>query len=47
MDIQFTARMEDELDEVEEGKIGWATVLGEFYRDFRQVSDDQVRELLA
>lgn len=34
VDDAFTARMEDELDEIEEGKIEWHKVLEEFYGDF-------------
>jgi len=33
-DIQYTARMEEELDEVEEGKIHWTEALREFYGKF-------------
>jgi DNA topoisomerase-1 len=33
-DIQYTARMEEELDEVEEGKMTWVEALGEFYKKF-------------
>jgi DNA topoisomerase-1 len=36
MDVQFTARMEDELDEVEEGKAKWVSVLEEFYTPFKK-----------
>lgn len=35
LDIEFTARMEDELDEIEEGKIVWTKVLEEFYGPFK------------
>src|SRR4051812_12128149 len=35
MDVQFTARMEEELDEVEEGKAEWQTVLADFYGPFK------------
>src|SRR2546428_2035553 len=35
MDVQFTARMEEELDEIEEGKIDWQSVMGEFYEPFK------------
>ena len=35
MDAQFTARMEENLDEVEEGKIQWRKLLGDFYGDFK------------
>ncbi|MBD3379917.1 MAG: type I DNA topoisomerase [Candidatus Omnitrophica bacterium] len=34
VDDAFTARMEDELDEIEEGKIEWHKALEEFYSDF-------------
>ena len=33
-DVQYTARMEEELDEIEEGKIGWTEALREFYGKF-------------
>ena len=33
-DIAYTARMEEELDEVEEGKLAWTAALDEFYRKF-------------
>jgi DNA topoisomerase-1 len=33
-DVSFTANMEEELDEIEEGKIEWTRVLGEFYDPF-------------
>ena len=34
VDLKFTARMEDRLDEIESGKIPWRDVLTEFYGDF-------------
>ena len=36
VDLKFTARMEDELDEIEEGKKQWKSVLREFYGGFEQ-----------
>jgi len=33
-DIQYTARMEEELDEIETGKIAWRVAIGEFYERF-------------
>jgi DNA topoisomerase-1 len=48
MDVQFTARMEEELDEVEEGKIEWQTVLGEFYGPFKKslaAAEAQMRDV--
>jgi DNA topoisomerase-1 len=35
-DIQYTARMEEELDEVEEGKMTWIEALDEFYKKFQK-----------
>src|SRR5439155_2957711 len=34
--VKFTARMEEELDEVEEGKTEWRAVLREFYEPFKE-----------
>jgi len=34
VDLKFTARMEDTLDSVEEGKRFWKDILAEFYDDF-------------
>jgi DNA topoisomerase-1 len=33
-DVGFTARLEDELDEIEEGKLLWRTAVGEFWDRF-------------
>jgi len=35
-DIQYTARLEEELDEIEEGKEGWKQALGDFYKKFEK-----------
>jgi len=34
VDTKFTAKMENQLDEIEEGKIQWVKVLDSFYKDF-------------
>lgn len=34
MDVQFTADMEEKLDEVEEGDVNWVELLGGFYKGF-------------
>lgn len=34
MDLEFTARMEERLDAVEQGEADWVEVLGEFYDQF-------------
>ncbi len=36
LDVQFTARMEEELDEVEEGHQPWAACVKEFYEPFAE-----------
>ncbi len=36
IDVEFTAKMEKELDEVEEGKRDWRALLGDFYKGFHQ-----------
>ena len=33
-DVSFTARMEDELDEIEEGKLAWRASVKEFWDRF-------------
>jgi DNA topoisomerase-1 len=33
-DVRYTARMEEELDEIEEGKLDWRAALQEFYEKF-------------
>src|SRR5438876_7236491 len=35
-DIKYTARMEEELYEVEEGKMTWVEALDEFYKKFEK-----------
>lgn len=34
LDIKFTAKMEEELDKIEQGEIDWRNVLEEFYQPF-------------
>jgi len=36
IDVEFTASMENQLDEVEEGKMPWSEVIGEFYGPFSE-----------
>jgi len=35
-DVQYTARLEEELDEIEEGKEKWTDALGDFYKKFEK-----------
>ncbi|WP_243289887.1 type I DNA topoisomerase [Bacillus sp. FJAT-47783] len=34
LNVEFTAKMEHDLDEVEEGKVNWVNIIDEFYNDF-------------
>ena len=53
-DVEFTSRMESELDRVEEGEIQWQAILGEFYPPFQGQlergearSEEIIKEILA
>ena len=35
-DVKYTARMEEELDEIEEGKMDWREAMSEFYERFQK-----------
>ena len=37
VDTEFTAQMEDKLDSIEEGKVGWKQVLHDFYPPFEEM----------
>lgn len=39
VDEEFTARMEENLDDVEQGKVEWQNVIGEFYENFVKALD--------
>ncbi|MGZ6141864.1 MAG: type I DNA topoisomerase [Myxococcales bacterium] len=48
MDVQFTAKMEEDLDEVEEGKVDWVKLLEEFYTPFKKTlkaAEAQMRDV--
>ncbi|OGL53443.1 MAG: DNA topoisomerase I [Candidatus Schekmanbacteria bacterium RIFCSPLOWO2_12_FULL_38_15] len=36
VDVKFTAHMEEELDEIEEGKLPWLNAMREFYEPFKE-----------
>ncbi|SFA74224.1 MULTISPECIES: type I DNA topoisomerase [unclassified Bacillus (in: firmicutes)] len=36
LDVEFTAKMEQGLDDVEDGKVGWVNVIDNFYKDFEK-----------
>jgi len=45
IDVEFTANMENRLDDVEAGKQNWKELLAEFYRDFHQEMTDAEKAL--
>ncbi|WP_035020929.1 type I DNA topoisomerase [Anoxybacillus flavithermus] len=36
LDVEFTAKMEKNLDDIEEGKVEWVRIIDEFYREFEK-----------
>ncbi|MCL1995809.1 MAG: type I DNA topoisomerase [Defluviitaleaceae bacterium] len=49
VDVDFTAKMENELDKVEEGSVFWKEILRQFYPDFEkqiQKAEDSVKEIV-
>jgi len=45
MDVEFTASMEEKLDQVEEGNIDWLALLKEFYGPFRDTLEQAKKEM--
>lgn len=48
INIEFTAEMEKNLDDVEDGEIAWKQVIDEFYREFEkhvQVADEEMEKI--
>jgi DNA topoisomerase-1 len=45
VDLDFTARMEDDLDDVADGKRAWVPLVREFYTPFRARVDEKTKEL--
>lgn len=48
IDVEFTAKMEKNLDEIEEGKVQWVKVVDEFYREFEkrlQIAEKEMKEV--
>jgi DNA topoisomerase-1 len=44
-DVKYTARMEEELDEIEEGKLDWRAAMAEFYEKFKVDLEKAEREM--
>ncbi|MDE6580218.1 MAG: type I DNA topoisomerase, partial [Ruminiclostridium sp.] len=45
VDVKFTAKMEDDLDKIEEGKEEWVEVLRDFYSDFSKTLDQAEKDM--
>jgi DNA topoisomerase-1 len=48
LDVEFTARMEDGLDSIEEGEVDWVAILREFYGPFKkrlEVAEEEIKEV--
>ncbi|HLQ73895.1 MAG TPA: type I DNA topoisomerase [Bacillota bacterium] len=48
IDVDFTVKMESDLDAVEEGKSEWIKIIDEFYKDFSkrlEKAEDEIEEL--
>lgn len=48
LDVEFTAKMENGLDEVEEGKVEWVNVIDSFYNGFEkrlEVAENEMEEV--
>lgn len=45
IDVEFTASMEEKLDEVEEGELGWTGVLRDFYGPFKETLAKAEKEI--
>ncbi|HEX5227197.1 MAG TPA: topoisomerase DNA-binding C4 zinc finger domain-containing protein, partial [Bryobacteraceae bacterium] len=44
-DVRYTARMEEELDEIEEGKMDWRDAMSDFYKRFQKELDHAERHM--
>ncbi len=44
-DVKYTARMEEELDEIEEGKLEWRTAMADFYGRFEKDLEHAARNM--
>ncbi|BDQ04636.1 MAG: DNA topoisomerase 1 [Candidatus Dojkabacteria bacterium] len=45
VDIEFTARMEDRLDDIAAGKIGWQPMIDQFFRPFSDKLEQKEKEI--
>lgn len=45
VDVEFTATLEEKLDRIEEGQVGWQQVIGEFYEPFEAALEQAKKEI--
>lgn len=48
IDVDFTAKMENNLDEIEEGNLEWINVIEDFYGDFEkklEIAEEEMKEI--
>ncbi len=45
LDVNFTASMEESLDNIEEGKENWVNLLGQFYKPFHTEVEQALKEM--
>lgn len=45
VDLKFTARMEEQLDDIAEGKEEWVPFMRSFYKPFKKLVDDKTKEI--
>jgi len=48
IDVEFTARMENDLDKIEEGMLNWVNVLDNFYVNFKkrlEIAEEEMKEV--
>lgn len=45
VDLKFTARMEEELDDIAEGKVEWVPFMRSFFGPFKKLVDEKTKEI--
>jgi DNA topoisomerase I len=45
IDVEFTAKMEQGLDDIEDGKVDWVKIIDDFYRDFESNLEKAEKEM--
>lgn len=45
VDVEFTAKMEQDLDNIEDGNVNWVKIIDEFYKDFEKDLEKAEQEM--